>query len=60
MCFQYPVVQRMRMALKMYKNKKMHLQSVQNYCFSLLNMHTCDILVAPVVITVASAPYSLW
>ena len=33
----------------------MHVQSVQNYCFSLSNMHICDVLVAFVVV-VAQVP----
>ena len=28
----------------------MHMQSVQNYCFSLSNMQICDVLVAVVVV----------
>ena len=28
----------------------MHVQSVQNYCFSLSNMQICDVLVAVVVV----------
>jgi len=27
----------------------MHVQSVQNYCFSLSNMHICDVIVAIVI-----------
>ena len=30
---------------EMYKNEKMHVQSLLNYCFSLLNMEICDFLV---------------
>ena len=37
-------------------SKKMHVQSVQNYCFSLSNMQICDVLLA-VVVVVANAPY---
>ena len=37
----------------MYKNEKMHVQSVQNYCFSLLNKQMCEVLVAVVVVVVA-------
>ena len=33
----------------------MHVQSVQNYCFSSSNMQICDVLVA-VVVVVAKAP----
>ena len=29
---------------------KMHVQSVQNYCFSLSNMQICDVLVVVVVV----------
>ena len=33
---------------KMSKNEKLHVQSVQNYCFLLSNMQIIDILVAVV------------
>ena len=36
----------------------MHVQSVQNYCFSLSNMQICEVFVAVVVVD-ASAPYKL-
>ena len=36
----------------------MHVQHVQNCCFSLSNMQICDSLVA-VVVVVAEAPYKL-
>ena len=35
---------------EMSKNQKMHVQSVQNYCFSFLNMQICDVLVAVVFV----------
>ena len=31
---------------EMSKNEKMHVQRVQNYCFSLSNMQICHVLVA--------------
>ena len=34
----------------MYKNEKKHVQSVQNYWFSLLNMQIYDVLVAVVLV----------
>ena len=37
------------------KNEKMHVQSVQRYCFCSLNMQICDVLVA-VAVVVAKAP----
>ena len=40
---------------EMYKNEKMQVQSMQNYCISLLNMLICNVLVA-VVIVVALVP----
>ena len=35
---------------KMSKDKKIHVQSVQKYCFSLSNMQTCGVFVAVVVV----------
>ena len=40
---------------EMDKNEKMHVQSVQSYCFCSLNMQICDVLVAVAVI-VTKAP----
>ena len=39
---------------KMYKNEKMHVQSVQHYCFSLLNKQMCDIVVTAVSVKSAN------
>ena len=36
----------------MYKNEKMQVQSMQNYCISLSNMQICDVLVAVVIVVV--------
>ena len=35
---------------EMYKNEKMQVQSMQNYCISLSNMQICDVLVAAVIV----------
>lgn len=40
---------------EIYKNEKMHVQSVQCYCFCSLNMQIFDVVVA-VAIVVAKAP----
>ena len=42
---------------EMDRNEKMHVQSVQSYCFCSLNMQICNVLVA-VAVVVAKAPYS--
>ena len=34
------------------KRRKMHVQSVQNHCFSLTNMQICGVFVAVVVVVV--------
>ena len=41
---------------EMDKNEKAHVQSVQSYCFCLLNMQISDVLVA-VAVVVAKAPF---
>ena len=45
----FDVVERTRSLRNVYE-WKMHVQSVQNSCFSLLNVQICDILVAVVVV----------
>ena len=37
-------------------NKRMHVQSMQSYCFCSLKMQICEVLIAVAVI-VAKAPY---
>ena len=46
----FHVVERTRTSTKCQKNKKMHVQSVQEYCFSLSNMQICGVFVAVVVV----------
>ena len=36
--------------VKMSKNEKMHVQSMQKYCFLLSNMQICGVFVAVVVV----------
>ena len=43
---------------KMDKSEKMHVQSVQSYCFCSLNMQICDVLIA-VAVVVAKAPFRI-
>ena len=51
----FHVVERTRTSVQSVKKWKMHVQSVQKYCFSLSNMQICGILVA-VVVVVAKLP----
>ena len=43
---------------EMDRNEKMHVQSVQSYCFCSLNVQICNVLVAvAVAVVVAKAPF---
>ena len=45
----FRVVERTRTSAKS-KNEKMHVQSMQKYCFSLSNMQICGVFLAVVVV----------
>ena len=42
----------MNQSSEIYKHEKMHVQSVKNYCFPMLNMQICDAFVAVAIVVV--------
>ena len=52
----FQVIERTRTSSKNVKRWKMHVQSVQKYCFSLSNVQICMVFVAAVLVVVAWAP----